>query len=202
MAQPVLAPVGATPAHRTTARTSAPRPGDARPGEALAATADGVTRRRVHVEVADRAPRAGTVEFLLDAEALDATTLALAAARADVVRIVHSAALPTAASVRALVGVLEDEVAAVGRDRDAVRVVLEVETVVAADATDADRRRTHVAYAEAFAGLTWSPSSTWIVAPADQVVARAQALAARTGVDAVALAPVGGASVALLATTA
>lgn len=172
MAQPVLAPVRATPA---------PRPAAARP-----ARRPDVPR----VEVVDHDPRSG-VEFLLDADALDATTLALAAARADVVRIVHSAALPTVAAVRALVTVLEDEVRAVGRDRHEVRVVLEVEAVVASDDADAARRREAVAYAEAFAALTWSPSSTWLVAPAARLVADAHALAARTGVDTVALALVG-----------
>ena len=142
------------------------------------------------VEVAGHPARTGT-EFLLDGEALDATTLALAAARADVVRIVHSAALPTVAAVRALVGVVEDEIRAVGRDRRDVRLVLEVEAVVAADDEDAARRRGAVAYAEAFAALTWSPSSTWLVAPAGRLTAEAGALAARTGVDTVALALVG-----------
>jgi alkanesulfonate monooxygenase SsuD/methylene tetrahydromethanopterin reductase-like flavin-dependent oxidoreductase (luciferase family) len=131
------------------------------------------------------------VEFLLDAAALDPTTIALAAARADVVRLVHSAALPTPAAVRALVSVLEDEIRAVGRDRAEVRVVLEVETVVAADEADAARRRTAVAYAEAFSGVTWSPSATWLVAPRDRVLRDAADLAARTGVDTVALALVG-----------
>lgn len=165
MAQPVLAP------------TRAPRP----------APSTGPT-----VEVAGRAAAPGVVEFRLDADALDPTAIALAAARADVVRIVHSAALPTPAAVRALVSVLEDEVRAVGRARHDVRVVLEVEAVVARDAADAVRRRTAVGYAEAFAALTWSPSATWLVAPADRLAADAAALARRTGVDTVALALVGG----------
>ncbi|UZN02643.1 hypothetical protein [Cellulomonas sp. S1-8] len=168
MAQHVLAPVRAT---RTT-----------RPARPAAPT----------VEVVGHAPRTGATEFRLAADALDPTTLALAAARADVVRIVHSAALPTVAAVRALVSVLEDEVRAVGRDRDDLRLVLEVEAVVAADAADAARRRTSVAYAEAFAALTWSPSSTWLVAPVGRLTQDAAALAARTGVDTVALALVGG----------
>lgn len=169
MAQPVLAPVRAIPARRpSTARPAVPT-----------------------VEVVGHEPRTGGVEFLLDADALDVTTVALAAARADVVRIVHSAALPTVAAVRALVDVLDDEVRAVGRDRHEVQVVLEVETVVAADDADAVRRRQAVAYAEAFAALTWSPSATWLVAPVEHVTTRAEALARATGVDTVALALVG-----------
>ncbi|KSW16112.1 LLM class flavin-dependent oxidoreductase [Cellulomonas sp. B6] len=165
MAQPVLAPARAT-RRPSTARPDVPR-----------------------VEVAGPARRG--VEFRLDADALDPTTIALAAARADVVRLVHSAALPTPAAVRALVSVLEDELRAVGRDRAEVRVVLEVETVVADDEADAARRRTAVAYAEAFSGLTWSPSATWLVAPRDAVRTAALVLAARTGVDTVALVLVG-----------
>lgn len=169
MAQPVLAHVRATPTRRpSTARPDVPA-----------------------VEVVGHAPRRAGVEFLLDADALDTTTVALAAARADVVRIVHSAALPTVAAVRALVSVLEDEIRAVGRDRHDVQVVLEVEAVVAADAADVARRRTAIAYAEAFAALSWSPSATWLVAPLDRLPAEAADVAARTGVDTVALALVG-----------
>ncbi|MBO0920175.1 hypothetical protein J1G42_04955 [Cellulomonas sp. zg-ZUI222] len=163
------------------------------PAPPVAASDTGASqvRRVPAVEVAPTVPDREVAEFLLDADSLDPTTLALAAARADVVRVVHSAAVPTPAAVRALVEVLEDEVRAVGRDRGDVRVVLEVEAVVAADAADAARRRAAVAYAEAFAALTWSPSATWLVAPPEVLVADAAALAARTGVDAVALALVG-----------
>ena len=180
MAQPALAP---TRARRSPVapRPSAPSRPDAPRVEVVGHT----------VGATDAAPR-GTVEFRLDAASLDPTTLALAAARADVVRIVHSAALPTVAAVRALVSVLDDEVRAVGRARADVRVVLEVEAVVAADDADAARRRTAVAYAEAFAGLTWAPSATWLVATPQRLVTDAVALAARTGVDTVALALVGG----------
>lgn len=179
MAQPALAP---TRAHRTpvSARTPAPSRPDAPRVEVVDGGASGSTAGR------------DAVEFRLDAASLDPTTLALAAARADVVRIVHSAALPTVAAVRALVSVLDDEVRAVGRARADVRVVLEVEAVVATDDADAARRRTAVAYAEAFAGLTWAPSATWLVATPHRLVADAAALAARTGVDTVALALVGG----------
>ncbi|WP_136518110.1 LLM class flavin-dependent oxidoreductase [Cellulomonas telluris] len=144
------------------------------------------------VEVAGTAPAPGRVEFRLDGDALTEAAVALAAARADVVRLVHSAALPTPASVRALVDVLEDEVRAVGRDRADVRLVLEVDAVVAADDADAARRRERLAYAEAFSGATWSATATWLVGTPARLVDDARDLAARTGVDAVALALVGG----------
>ncbi|QGQ18412.1 LLM class flavin-dependent oxidoreductase [Cellulomonas sp. JZ18] len=143
------------------------------------------------VEVAGAAPAPGAVELRLDAATLTGTGVALAASRADVVRLVHSAALPTPASVRALVAVLEDGVHAVGRARSDVRLVLEVDAVVAADEDDAARRRERIAYAEAFSGATWAATATWLVAPVTRLVAEAAALAARTGVDAVALALVG-----------
>ncbi|TQL03023.1 LLM class flavin-dependent oxidoreductase [Cellulomonas sp. SLBN-39] len=144
------------------------------------------------VEIVGRtSPRPGAVEHVLDTATPDDAALALAAARADVVRLVPSAALPTPGHVRALVRRVEQEVAALGRPRADVRVVLEVETVVAADAADARRRRSHLAYAEAFAGLTWSPSASWVVAPLDAVLDTATDLARRSGVDAVALSLVG-----------
>lgn len=167
MAQPVLA------------RTRAPHV-PARPAS-----------RSARVEVAGAAPAPGTVEFRLDADDLTEAGVTLAAARADVVRLVHSAALPTPASVAALVAVLEDEVRAVGRDRAEVRFVLEVDAVVADDEDDAARRRERLAYAEAFSGATWAATATWLVSPPARLVAEAVALAARTGVDAVALALVG-----------
>ncbi|AEI13239.1 LLM class oxidoreductase [Cellulomonas gilvus] len=125
------------------------------------------------------------VEFVLDEGSLNPTTLALAGARADVVRIRFSAALPTHPAVRALVAMLDDEVAAVGRTRDELRVVLEVETVVADDEADAARRRANLAYTAAFSHAAWSPESTWLVAPVERLAEEASALARRTGVDAV-----------------
>ncbi|CAM5784517.1 LLM class flavin-dependent oxidoreductase [Cellulomonas persica] len=136
------------------------------------------------------APRRGP-EFVIDDSTLDPTTIALAAARADVIRLRHGAGLPTYAAVRALVRMLDDEVAAVGRDRDDVLVVLEVETVVAADEADAERRRGHLAYAAAFSHLSWQPGETMIVAPLDALAVEVDEVVRRTGVDAVELALVG-----------
>ncbi|QCB92622.1 hypothetical protein [Cellulomonas shaoxiangyii] len=180
MAQPVLARPR-TP--DTAAPTGQPH------GGAPAATSSTRSVHRVGVAGLDAAP--GAVEFLLDAESLTETTVALAAARADVIRLVHSAVLPTPAAVRALVDVLAAEIAAVGRDRTEVRVVLQVEAVVARDEADAARRREAVTYAEAFSGAVWASSVTWLVAPVERLVADAHALAARAQVDAVELALVG-----------
>lgn len=131
------------------------------------------------------------VEFVVDELTLDPTTLALAAARADVVRLRFSSALPSHVAVRALVGMLDEEIAALGRARRDVRVVLEVETVVADDEDDAVRRRGNLAYTAALSHVSWSPESTWVVAPLDAVRDAADAVAARTGVDLVQLVLVG-----------
>ncbi|KMM46283.1 hypothetical protein CWIS_05990 [Cellulomonas sp. A375-1] len=135
-------------------------------------------------------PSRGT-EFVIDDATLDPTTIALAAARADVIRIRHGAGLPTHAAVRALVQMLDDEVAAVGRDRADVLVVLEVETVVADDEADAHRRREHLMYAAAFSHLAWLPGDAMLVAPIDALAEAVAQVLRRTGVDAVELALVG-----------
>ncbi|GEM_PF-663867 len=133
-------------------------------------------------------PRA---EVVVASAALDDVELLRSAARADAVRIRFSAALPNATAVRTLVAVLEGHVLAVGRRREDVRLVLEVETVVARDEADAARRRSWLAHVEAFAGASWAPSASWVVAPRERVVADGVALARHTGVDVVALALVG-----------
>ncbi len=147
-------------------------------------------RPAVRVPHVEPAPYRGA-EFLIDDSTLDSTTIALAAARADVIRVRHGAGLPTHAAVRALVRMLDDEVAAVGRDRADVLVVLEVETVVAADEADAARRRSHLAYAAAFSHVPWQPGETMLVAPLDALAAEVADVLRRTGVDAVELTLVG-----------
>lgn len=142
------------------------------------------------VALASPAPRHVT-EFVIDDATLVPTTLALAAARADVIRVRHGAGLPTRAAVRALVAMLDGEVAAVGRSRDDVTVVLEVETVVAADEDDAARRRSHLAYSAAFSHLAWQADATILVAPLGTLADRAAEVARSTGVDRVELALVG-----------
>ncbi|UJP40067.1 hypothetical protein [Cellulomonas palmilytica] len=153
-------------------------------------TSPDLTSSAATVALAAPAPRHVT-EFVIDDATLVPTTLALAAARADVIRVRHGAGLPTHASVRALVAMLDDEVAAVGRSRDDVTVVLEVETVVADDEDDAARRRGHLAYSAAFSHLAWQADATMLVAAPGTVVDEAAELARRTGVDRVELVLVG-----------
>jgi len=132
------------------------------------------------------APRHVT-EFVLDDASLVPTVLALAAARADVIRVRHGAGLPTQAAVRALVAMLDDEVAAVGRNRADVTVVLEIEVVVADDERDAARRRANLAYSAALSHAAWHADATLLVAPLASVPAEAAEIARRTGVDRVEL---------------
>lgn len=131
---------------------------------------------------------AGPHDVTLHDSALDGATIAGVVARADVIRIRFSPALPSPVAVRALVGLLDDEIARAGRARDAVRVVLEVETVVARDEADAARRRSHLAYTAAFSHTPRSTEQTWLVAPVEALADAARTLARRTGVDRVELA--------------
>lgn len=168
----------------------------AQPLTHVRASRHSVARARVADDLVVRSPLSAPqpsrgTEFVIDDSTLDPTTIALAAARADVIRIRHGAGLPTHAAVRALVQMLDDEVAAVGRDRADVLVVLEVETVVADDEADAARRRSHLAYAAAFSHLAWQPGDTMIVAPLDALARAVGEVVRRTGTDAVELAFVG-----------
>lgn len=206
MAQPVLAhpsaPRSSRPLRPAADRASVPRadrtaPRPSRPSglpaQPWATSPDSAPRDRVDVEVtgpADAGPVRGT-EVVVASAALDDVALLRSAARADTVRIRFSAALPTTGAVRALVAVLEGHLLAVGRRREDVRLVLEVETVVARDEADATRRRSWLAHVEAFAGASWAPSASWVVAPPERVLAEGAALAREVGVDVVALALVG-----------
>lgn len=178
-------------------RTRAPHSLDPSPHHRAAepsAPVDHVVVDRSGAATAERstAPaRALVTEVVVADAALDDVALLRSAAAADTVRIRFSPTLTTATAVAALVAVLEGHLLAAGRRRTDVRVLLEVETVVADDEADAARRRENLAYAEAFSGLAWRSSSTWLVGTADQVRAEAAALAAATGVDAVVLALVG-----------
>lgn len=186
------------------ARTRAPhtltvaRPHAAAAAAAPASPAPPVVERvavdragRTTVEPTSVAAGPHDAEVVVASAALDDVGLLRSAAAADTVRIRYSPTLTTPTAVDVLVAVLEGHLLAVGRRRSDVRVVLEVETVVADDETDAARRRANLSYAEAFSGLAWRPSSTWLVGTPEQVRADAAALAGATGVDAVVLALVG-----------
>lgn len=144
-----------------------------------------------HVTVAVAAP-AATRPHAGDPVAFRPTSgvgLALAAARADAVHLSFSAQVPTVAAMAELVGRLEDEIAAVGRERAGVRIVLDLDVLPTADADVARRKRSYLEHLDALAGLTWAPSATRLVAPPEAVVGTAVDLARRVGADGVVLVP-------------
>jgi alkanesulfonate monooxygenase SsuD/methylene tetrahydromethanopterin reductase-like flavin-dependent oxidoreductase (luciferase family) len=118
--------------------------------------------------------------------------LALGAARADVVRLGFSARVPSVAAMRRLVSAVEGEITAVGRDRASVRIVLDVEVVLAADDAAARRKRAHLDHLDALAGIAWAPSGTRVVAAPAGVVPAAVELGERVGADEVVLVPLTG----------
>lgn len=151
-----------------------------------------VTRAsRPAVTVGAPAPRAdGSDPLVLRAES--PTDLTLGAARADVLRLGFSSAIPSVAEMSRLVALLEREIAAFGRDRAGVRIALDVEVVLADDDGDARRRRTHLDHLDALAGISWSAAATRVVGVPGEVVAAALRLAERVGADEVVLVPLSG----------
>ena len=121
----------------------------------------------------------------------DAVTL-LAAARADVVRVGFSAGAPDRTAVAALVAEVEEEVAAVGRSRADVAVLLDVEVVVVADAAAARAKSAQLACIDAMAGVVWPAAATRVVTTADQVHAAATRLAREVGADGAYVIPLAG----------
>lgn len=72
-----------------------------------------------------------------------------------------------------------------------VRVLVEVEVVLAEDAAAAARKRSQLELLDALVGLAWSPSSVRVVTTADRVEEESGRLAGRLGADGVVLLPVG-----------
>lgn len=118
--------------------------------------------------------------------------LLLAAARADVVRVGFSADAPDRAAMTALVAEVEEEVAAVGRRRADVTVLLDVEVVVVADEAAAQRKAQQLACLDAMAGVAWPAAATRVVTTADQAPAVAARLAREVGADGAYVIPLAG----------
>jgi alkanesulfonate monooxygenase SsuD/methylene tetrahydromethanopterin reductase-like flavin-dependent oxidoreductase (luciferase family) len=206
MAQPVLdrAPAVATrhvPAapHRAAGATSARRAVLAAPAQVAEVPSAPATVRPVpavdlpvartatiHVRTPDYGVR--TVEFRPGSQ----SAIALAAARADVIRLGFSVVVPSVGALSRVVALVEEEIAATGRDRAEVRVLLDVDVVLAADERTARRKRSHLEYLDALAGLSWSPAATRVVTTADRLAVEVHELAERTGVDGVVLHPLAG----------
>ncbi|WHP16774.1 hypothetical protein [Cellulomonas sp. ES6] len=140
----------------------------------------------IHVGSPDYGVR--TVEFRPGSE----TAIALAAARADVIRLEFSVAVPTVGALARVVALVEEAVADAGRDRAEVRVVLDLEVVLASDERTARRKRSHLEYLDALSGLGWSPAATRVVTTPALLAAEVRELARRAGVDGVVLLPLAG----------
>ncbi|VTR77694.1 hypothetical protein [Cellulomonas hominis] len=182
MAQPVLdrAPAAAArhlPVVLPLARRHAPAP--AHP----AAPAPDPT---IHVLAPDCGVR--TVESRPGSE----SAIALAAVHADVIRLEFSVAVPSVGALSRVAALVEEAVAASGRDRAGVRVLLDLEVVLAGDERTARRKRSQLEHLDALAGLTWSPADTRVVTTADRLVDEVRELARRAGVDGVVLHPLAG----------
>ena len=156
---------------------------------AVAGTPRSATRTAVAVGVPSPQPDGSApLQFRPESEA----GLALGAARADVVRLGFSVQVPSIAAMRELVAAVEEEIAAVGRDRSTVRIVLDIEVVVADDDAAARRKRALLDHLDALAGITWAPSATRVVAAPRGVVDAAVTLGERVGADEVVLVPLTG----------
>jgi alkanesulfonate monooxygenase SsuD/methylene tetrahydromethanopterin reductase-like flavin-dependent oxidoreductase (luciferase family) len=195
MAQPVLdrAPAVATRHHPAAARHTVsplvPSPADpAEPpvrGERARADQRG-SGPAVHV----RTPAYGvrTVEARPGSE----SAIAVAARTADVIRLGFSVAVPSVGALARVAALVEDALADAGRDRAEVRVLLDLEVVLAGDERTARRKRSHLEYLDALAGLSWAPADTRVVTTADRLVAEVVEVARRAGVDGVVLHPLAG----------
>jgi hypothetical protein len=70
--------------------------------------------------------------------------------------------------------------------------VLAVVVVLAGDVATPRRKRSHLEYLDALAGLSWAPADTRVVTTADRLVAEVGEVARRAGVDGVVLHPLAG----------
>lgn len=120
------------------------------------------------------------------------TDLLVAAARADVIRLAFSAELPAVADLADRVALAAEAVAAAGRARHEVTVLLDLDVVLAPDDRSARRKRAELEFLDALSGLTWSPAATRVVTTAGRLLAELRELADRTGVDGLVLHPLGG----------
>lgn len=135
-----------------------------------------------------REPAPGGVEH----RPLTSTDLLVAAARAEVIRLSLSAAVPSVAELADLVDLAVQGVAAAGRRRSEVSVLLDVDVVLAPDERTARRKRAELEYLDALTGLTWSPAATRVVTTGHLLLAELRELAERTGVDGLVLHPLAG----------
>lgn len=124
------------------------------------------------------------------------SAIAVAARTADVIRLAFSVAVPSVGALSRVAALVDEALAESGRDRADVRVLLDLEVVLAGDERTARRKRSQLEYLDALAGLGWSPAATRVVTTADRLVAEVRELATRAGVDGVVLHPLSGGAAA------
>ncbi|TKR24100.1 hypothetical protein FA014_07780 [Cellulomonas hominis] len=120
------------------------------------------------------------------------SAIAVAARTADVIRLGFSVAVPSVGALARVAALVDDALVEAGRDRAEVRVLLDLEVVLAGDEGTARRKRSHLEYLDALAGLSWAPADTRVVTTADRLVAEVGEVARRAGVDGVVLHPLSG----------
>jgi hypothetical protein len=153
---------------------------------AAAAADDRAREPDVHVRVPAYGVR--TVEARPGSE----SAIAVAARTADVIRLAFSVAVPSVGALARVAALVDEALAEQGRPRAEVRVLLDLEVVLAADERTARRKRSQLEHLDALAGLTWSPADSRVVTTADRLVAEVRELAVRAGVDGVVLQPLSG----------
>jgi hypothetical protein len=191
------APAPATPAPAPAA-LPAVRP--ASPADSLVATRSIGAPRENRVGIAPAADRAPAVHVgapaygvrTVEARPESESGIAVAARTADVIRLGFSVAVPSVGALARVAALVEDALADAGRDRAEVRVLLDLEVVLAGDEGTARRKRSHLEYLDALAGLSWAPADTRVVTTADRLVAEVGEVARRAGVDGVVLHPLAG----------
>lgn len=188
MAQPVLdrAPAVATRHHPAGRRALAPV--GAHPGAPAARPVAPPPAALPTVHVRTPAYGVRTVEARPGSE----SAIAVAARTADVIRLGFSVAVPSVGALARVAALVEDALAEAGRTRSEVRVLLDLEVVLADDERTARRKRSHLEYLDALAGLSWAPADTRVVTTADRLVAEVGEVARRAGVDGVVLHPLAG----------
>ncbi len=186
MAQPTLVRAhAAAPSRHLTPVPPAPLP---RSAPAAARTAR-PSSPSIHVRTPERP--IGTVELRPESE----SAIVDAATRADVIRLGFSVAVPSLGALARVVALVDEALRDAGRSRTAVRLLLDVEVVVAADSGTARRKRSQLEYLDALAGLSWAPSANRVVTTADRLAEEVRELASAAGVDGVVLLPLGGSAV-------
>lgn len=140
------------------------------------------------LDISLREPRFTGIEH----RPLTGPDLLVAAARAQTIRLSFSPQTPRIADLADRVRLAEQAIGAAGRRRGDVRVLLDLDVVIAPDARTARRKRAELEYLDALSGLTWSPAETRVVTTAELLVDEVSELAERAGVDGVVLHPLSG----------